>query len=138
MGTNYYWRRNDRYDEKHIGKSSGGWEFNFQGYRNAVYTGNPKDDLVSWADWKSRVSETGLIIDEYGTVIPLEEFINLVENVKAPGCLWGKGEHARPLLNHVDEILKDDRYRFDWPSYRDPSRHWKDSLGYAFGTGEFS
>lgn len=144
MGTNYYWRINEcecckRFDEKHIGKSSGGWEFNFQGYRNAQETGDPKDDILSWEDWKARLRESGSIYDEYGTKLSFEEFVDLVENAKAPGKMWGSGETARPLLNHIDEIFRCGRYdEYTLKEYRDPNKHWKDPLGYAFSTTEFS
>ena len=47
MGTNYYHRTNicphcNRYDERHIGKSSVGWHFNFRGY----------DEIKTFEDWK--------------------------------------------------------------------------------------
>lgn len=50
MGTNYYVAKNKcdcckRYDkEYHIGKSSWGWSFTFQGY--------PYDNLTSWKLYK--------------------------------------------------------------------------------------
>ena len=50
MGTNYYVAKNrceccNRYDEEyHIGKSSMGWAFSFQGY--------PWNKLTSWKQWK--------------------------------------------------------------------------------------
>ena len=50
MGTNYYVAENtceccNRYDETyHIGKSSFGWTFCFQGYEEY--------NLISWKSWK--------------------------------------------------------------------------------------
>jgi hypothetical protein len=140
MSTNYYWRFNgchccERYDEVHIGKSSGGWEFCFRGYRSS--STSTEKDTVSWDDWKTRFSmEEGTIFDEYGSPVPLADFIELVEQHTAPGATWGGS--GRPLLNHIDEILADRKYESSWPDYRNPARHWKDNRGYSFSIGEFS
>lgn len=142
MGTNYYWKVKKAPLEPerkiHIGKSSGGWSFTFQGYRDAAATGDPKDDIVSWADWKARLTESGTIVDEYERTVPLAEFIELVEVGTRPGGTWGSGLNKRRLLNHVDEILREPRYADIWPRYRDPMQHWKDPQGYAFGIDNFS
>lgn len=144
MGTNYYWATNEctccnRRDEKHIGKSSMGWEFNFQGYRDAQLSGKPEDDIVSWADWKARLLSHGAIVDEYGEKCSFDEFVAMVEVHKAPGVLRkGPDGSEYRLLNHVDAILADTQYRDVWSSYRDLHDHWKDAAGYAFGIGDFS
>ena len=78
MGTNYYHRTNicehcDRYDENHIGKSSGGWVFSFHGERNDVewnFLGGGV--IVSLDDWKARL-KGGKIFDEYGDEISVED-----------------------------------------------------------------
>lgn len=73
MGTNYYLITNEcphcgRSDRQHIGKSSAGWAFMFQG----------SEDIRSYADWL-RVLPTGRIEDEYGTAIALEAFKFMVK-----------------------------------------------------------
>ena len=63
MGTNYYVATNhceccNRYDEEyHIGKSSLGWAFTFQGY--------PADQLTGWKHWKQFLKDQQ-IRDEQG------------------------------------------------------------------------
>jgi len=74
MGTNYYHRIDicehcDRYDERHIGKSSAGWQFNFWG----------DDNIKSFKDWKEVLKLGGKIFDEYGTELSFKDFIYLVE-----------------------------------------------------------
>lgn len=144
MGTNYYWRYDEchcceRYEEKHIGKRSGGWEFNFRGYRaDSSDPDNASENIVSWADWKARLTRSGGIVDEYGHRIPLAEFIELVEKEAAPGATRLTSAGPQLLLNHIDEVLRNPQYEVSWPSYRDPRQHWKDADGYAFSAGEFS
>lgn len=138
MSTNYYWRTNvcaccNRYDEKHIGKTAGGWQFSFRGYRDAEYTGNPEDDIVSWEDWKARLRTTGLVFDEYGAPIEVEDFIAMVDNDFSPGKTWG----SRPLLNHIDEMLNNPQYAYCREAYLDSSINWKDEKGFSFSLREF-
>ena len=64
MGTNYYLRENEcphcgRYDERHIGKSSGGWTFALHVY--------PDEGINTLDDWKAILDGSdGSIYDEYG------------------------------------------------------------------------
>ena len=79
MGTNYYHRTNTcprcgRYDEQHIGKSSGGWSFSFQG----------TDSIRSYSDWLQILEGNGKIFTEYGEEVTLEDFKELV-NYKSGG-----------------------------------------------------
>ncbi len=69
MGTNFYHRINicsecRRYDERHIGKSSVGWQFSFKGWKDSE--GRPA--IKSWQDWKYilKTFKDGQIFDEYG------------------------------------------------------------------------
>ncbi len=69
MGTNYYHRYNicsecRRYDKRHIGKSSAGWQFSFKGWKDSE--GRPA--IKSWQDWKYilKTFKDGQIFDEYG------------------------------------------------------------------------
>lgn len=144
MSTNYYWRYDEchcceRYEEKHIGKHSGGWEFNFRGYHaDSNNSDDTSENILSWADWKAKLTHSGGIVDEYGSRIPLAEFIELVEQHAAPGATQITSAGPRPLLNHIDHVLGNPQYEFSWPSYKDPKQHWKDGDGYAFSAGEFS
>lgn len=142
MGTNYTWRHAEcrcceRYEELHIGKSSGGWEFMFRGHRELE--GDPTQNIESWADWKQRIRSEGRVIDEYGTPMPTEEFIQMVEKHLSPGKTFsGPGGKPVKLLNHIDTILADPKYEYLWPRMRDPKENWKDAEGFSFGIGEFS
>lgn len=93
MGTNYYLHiyegdptpcetcghcERERITEIHIGKSSGGWRFLFQGYPSGIFE-DGDDPVHSLADWV-REFEKGdrEIRDEYGDLITLEEFLEWV------------------------------------------------------------
>lgn len=126
MGTNYYVAKNlceccNRYDEEyHIGKSSGGWAFSFQGYR--------EERLVSWKAWKEFLKNQ-IIKDEYGDTMPYEDFVTMVETYKAPGYV---NENGRKNLQH-NEVGKKDKYPWFNPEY-----DWDDEDGYSFCSREFS
>jgi len=84
MGTNYYAvRTRPTIDEPlHIGKSSIGWMFLFQRI-NKPYNEPP----VVWntfeqiKEWLKKYTESGefVIINEYDEIIPLDDFIEIVE-----------------------------------------------------------
>jgi hypothetical protein len=126
MGTNYYVISNEckccnRYDEEyHIGKSSHGWSFSFQGYKY--------DKLTSWKMWKEFLKDK-TIKDEYGDAISYEDFVTLVETVKAPGFINPNGKKNQ----QHNEAGKKDKYPWFNPEY-----DWDDDLGYSFTTREFS
>ena len=126
MGTNYYVIKNhcescDRYDEEyHIGKSSWGWAFTFRGYS--------ADGLVSWKTWKEFL-KTQIIKDEYGDRIPYEEFVEMIEGVKAPDFVYPDGHKN---LQHNTQGKIDSRPWFN------PDFDWDDEDGYAFCSREFS
>lgn len=121
MGTNYYHRFNlcsecGRYDERHIGKHSFGWEFSFRGYKQwEDYKG-----FRSWADWQRELAKGGKIFDEYGTEISRADFVAMVEATK------GK-------LSHYDEILNSPKYGASFLQ-----DDWKDAEGWSFSATEFS
>lgn len=75
MGTNYYTVQKKpslRSEIKHIGKSSAGWKFNFQGYES--------DNIKSVEDWKNYIKANDLvIINEYDEKVSFEDFFKLVE-----------------------------------------------------------
>ena len=127
MGTNYYWIVNDEPCEAcghensaryHIGKSSAGWEFLFS---NGYSHDNVPELLVSsWKDWKDYLSKDGIIRDEYGKEISLDDFIKIVEN----------RYHPKGLRNATDAAKSEGYYSSD--------RYWKDNEGNAFTTGDFT
>ncbi|MGX7709216.1 hypothetical protein [Methylobacterium sp. Gmos1] len=74
-------------EKLHIGKSSLGWEFLFVPY--------PEHGLTSFAAWKEYL-QSREIVDEYGRVVSLADFVSLVEAKKggwnsqtAPASAWG-------------------------------------------------
>lgn len=109
MGTNYYWRPlvteeerekilekvknsktiqeikdfiyydllNERKSEIHIGKSSHGWQFLFNlGIRNYTHGQSlKKEDIDKWF-------HSGIIVDEYGDEISVDDFWQLVDTKK--------------------------------------------------------
>lgn len=126
MGTNYYVAKNlceccNRYDEEyHIGKSSYGWAFSFQGYR--------AERLVSWRAWKEFLKDK-IIKDEYGDQVDYNWFVNLIETYKAPGYVRGDGHKN---LQHNEQGKIDKRPWFN------SEYDWDDEDGYAFCSREFS
>lgn len=119
IGTNFYHRTNiceccHRYDERHIGKSSGGWAFSFRGY-GADYDGV---EIKSYKDWLSLLEGGGEIRSEYGELIPLDDFKAMVE-----------GKRAAPL-NQATETWQ------NYPSMADDV--WLDEEGNAFCSRYFS
>ena len=126
MGTNYYVAKNNceccnRYDEEyHIGKSSYGWAFTFQGY--------PSMRLTSWQNWKEFLKgET--IKDEYGDTIDYDDFVNLIEVWKSPDYVREDGHRN---LTHNNEGKTSNRPWFN------PEYDWDDADGYSFTSREFS
>jgi hypothetical protein len=66
MGTNFYARTNickccNRYDERHIGKSSAGWCFSLHVH--------PDDGIKSLDDWQKIFDNGAELRDEYGAEI---------------------------------------------------------------------
>ena len=132
MGTNYYVAKNrceccNRYDEEyHIGKSSHGWAFTFQGY-DSYHKDDP--ELKSWKQWKEYLKGS-LIKDEYGEDVSYVEFVKMIETVKAPN-------YQNPFNGHMNlqhnAVAKADKYPWFNPEY-----DWDDEDGYAFSSREFS
>ncbi len=126
MGTNFYHRINicsecRRYDERHIGKSSVGWQFSFKGWKDSE--GRPA--IKSWQDWKYilKTFKDGQIFDEYGKEWSYDDFIAKVENTK------GK-------QNHYDYLRDAPQYDYlrDAPQYGSSylQDSWKDTEGWDF------
>jgi hypothetical protein len=120
MGTNYYQRTDicdccNRYKERHIGKNSHGWTFNFRGYKHVEDV--PK--IASFEDWKRELIAEGEIFDEYGRKLTFDEFVELVESKKtAPNSHFDYCEKQS-----YDKVYMD---------------YWKDDEGFSFTGGEFS
>ncbi len=100
MGTNYYARIEQcqscgRYDDRHIGKQSGGWPFLLSPHHE------------SWQEWKTFLEHGDItVFDEYGREVPKEEFFKLVEATGRKG-------------NPEGASYVDDRYeRRDGQAYR--------------------
>lgn len=80
MGTNYYaieksYKPNRQ--ELHIGKSSAGWKFCFQGY---LYEDDYCPHIQSIKDWKEYIKNNNMLIfDEYNERISSKDFWNMVE-----------------------------------------------------------
>lgn len=107
MGTNYYHKKSiaDRVfgEGTHIGKSSVGWTFSF----------HATNTIRSFADWKIVLRQGGIIVDEYGREMGVEEFIAFVEDKQSTE------KHNHSLL---------------YPS----SENYVDEDGYSFSDYEFS
>lgn len=124
MGTNYYVAKNlceccNRYDtEYHIGKSSHGWAFTFQGYK--------WNKLDSWKQWKEFLKNE-IIMDEYGERIDYNWLVQMIETYKSPNHI---NEHSNKRnLSHYDECVASN-YNIEYD--------WIDSDGYSFTSREFS
>ena len=120
MGTNYYTAENycdhcKQYKvDLHIGKSSGGWCFLFQGYKWM--------SLTSWQAWKAYLKDK-LIMDEYGEKMDYESFVDMVEKHKSPSSPYVK-------YHHNEEGRK--------KGWFNPEYDWDDAEGYPFCSREFS
>lgn len=150
MSTNYYFRVSEgplaACAPLHIGKTSGGWQFHFQGYLEEgglktlevsrlgalhIQVLVPRLMIRSLDDWLEFLDTTpGVILNEYGEELPVERFKQLVRS-HGPGCATAAG---KLLANHVDYLASN-------ASVYGPvnvNKDWKDPQGYAFTTVEFS
>lgn len=115
MGTNFYYRETKPrrlgwdVEEKHIGKQSSGWQFNFRAHKGE----DGKIEIGSWQQWKEILTraKAGAIFDEYGKRWSAAEFIAMVEE-------------SRPAKNHGDYV-----------GYADGT--WNDPEGWSFCLTEF-
>ena len=142
MGTNYYWITNycphcNRGDSIHIGKHSGGWQFSFRAYPEGIWYKNLNPltaPVMSWSDWKKVVVRApedrndplykvkwGHIENEYGEVVPPDEFETMVERTA------GQTNHTDYVNSHPV-----------WREYNSSSRDFKDPDGWSMSLGEFS
>ena len=112
MGTNYYYYKEPacsccgrKGEAIHIGKSSCGWCF-------SLHVGYQYEDIPrTIADWKDAFKVSGSFIeDEYGTVVPVDEMIDNIENrSRDERPKWTQHEYSqnhaelgpRNLIRHV-------------------------------------
>lgn len=125
MGTNYYLRTNiceccDRYDEKHIGKKSVGWQFGFRSYRTEEIEIETCENWLEVLLKAVLIDRTGKICNEYGAEVPFDSFVEMVK--KSKDNLENK--------NHYDWCVEHECLN----SYN----QWKDAEGYSFTDSEFS
>lgn len=88
MGINYYVMIGKT--ELHIGKSSIGWQFLFQGYK-----GYGLDSKIEWLHYLSKYRKN--IYDEDNVKVSFDEIRELIER---------KSPKDEKLLNHYDECVK--------------------------------
>lgn len=128
MGTNYNFRTAvcgecGRYDEVHICKSMTSFDTirrtNPDSYETEILVG-------SWSEWKTYLRNTvGEIVDEYGAVHQVEEFIAAVEAIDPEDRRW-----------QYDWMVKNQPgYVSDGPQV---DRSWLDPDGYTFSGRGFS
>ena len=83
VGTNYYTvpKKPSLYRKVlHIGKSSGGWKFLFQGYQDYELDNNKYLNINNIEDWKNYIKENDILIfDEYDNEISFDDFFKMVE-----------------------------------------------------------
>lgn len=91
----------------HIGKSSSGWTFTF----------HATDTIRSYADWLKVLEAGGEIVNEYGDVLPLADFKELVERKRT-----AKRNHTIYCRN----------------AYPGLGGNFLDPDGHSFSEGEFS
>ena len=122
METNYFHRTDicetcNRFKERHIGKSSIGWQFSFKGH-NEIHP-----EIYSFEDWKRELQADGKIFTEYGEEVSFEDFVKLVEAKKA----------MSDNKSHYDYCLAEHTVR----GYN-MNNDWKDDDGHSFTFSEFS
>lgn len=142
MGTNYYWHEKPPcptcqrpFEGLHIGKSSGGWTFGFQG----------TTEIRSYKDWLAKLeTPNSFIICEYNRVVPLEDFKKLVEE-----CLLWKGQPALNLArmatrprserNNAElEYCRTYPHSALFTGRTSLDENWLDPEGHSFSGYEFS
>ncbi len=109
--------------ELHIGHFVGPSGFTFEGH---FRHGEPW--LTTWQQWRAFLTECGgQIRDEYGQVVPLDEFVALVESTSVAG-----------RRKQYDYITRHPHPYWDRRVGVQPRGDWLDSDGFSFYGGEFS
>jgi hypothetical protein len=103
------WENADPWDEfnagicTHLGKRSGGWQFCWNLNTNLYYTN--KEELLAYI-------RSGRVVDEYGTEIPCEEFIEMALNWCPDGLIFDQA--------HEDKAAQENpNYHYWGPSSHD-------------------
>ena len=127
MSTNYYWRYNiceccKRYDEVHIGRSSGGWSFSFHALESYSKVGEIKS-YKAWLDFFKKQKGKGKMYDEYGRWVSMKKFKELVESKRDE------------KLNHTTYCLQSSDHATRAHAYENC---FLDNEGHSFSCGEFS
>jgi hypothetical protein len=114
--------------KKHIGKSSSGWEFYFQGY--------PDESIVSYVDWIREFSSPEKeIINEIGQVIKFCDFNDMVCIRELDLLNMFNVTKGVPLTPKEKEYCASRHNQYGMSS---DSRAWKDDQGFAFTETDFS
>ena len=101
-----------------------GWQFCFQAYVREPWDDAPMEEIRSWEDWEFQLDKGGVVADEYGVVVPLDEFKSLVAfKFTDPR----NQNHVTYLHANVDRHGKVDQ-----------ASDWLDPDGHAFSVSEFS
>jgi len=121
---NYYLEINtcptcNRYDRVHIGKSSCGWTFSFQGFKERSDCEMIGCQVLSYKDWLE-VLPIGIIINEDGKEVSLDEFKEKVESKRYAD------------KNHTVVVKGDNSLRLH------AEQCWLDDEGHSFTSGDFS
>lgn len=106
MGTNYYHKDyagacptcGQGAAEKHIGKSSAGWTFGLHVY--------PEDGINSRLDWFTRLLDGGVIEDEYGQPLSVEDFMLVIDARTGRGGMTGVELAQNHAVNGPDGLVR--------------------------------
>lgn len=104
MGVNFYTKENDcrkcgRYDEIHLGKSSGGWQFSFN-YNGGRFYKNV-EEMKKWTAHR-------IINDESGHNVTYKDFWSMV-----------KRKQTKDNYNHAEKYPSDTEHVIDGYSFSD-------------------
>lgn len=123
MGTNYY--ADNGTHRLHVGKSSCGWTFSFQGYSRE---NGDTCNIKSFKEWKVYIQATNSkIFNEYDEEVDLKWFLELIsEKQKKP-------DNMRHYDYVVDKTKQPDKF---YSSHADDC--FLDPEGYSFSYGYFS
>lgn len=113
----------DQYRTWHIGKTGGRFVI-LQGFIEESGPGNKT--IKSWRDWIDvlafEVKKGGTIKDEYGNVLPLAQFIVMINS------------YDKEARMHQMNWIADNTPTI----YQDNDREWSDAEGYSFSASDFS
>lgn len=135
MGLNHYLRTKacekcgHRKEELHIGKSSMGWQYHFEGYI--------EQSIVSLEDWMNEFKdENKEIVDENGEVIDKDDFLSMIylkklnDNINLYNVTVGQ-----PQTEKEKKYCKE---RHNYCGHSSDFKCWIDKDGYVFTQGKFS